>query len=386
MKIIERAEKAYMQREQAKKEMNDLKKEAEKEQEEFEKEWNKLGQLIEKDKQVKDFIKTQEESKGIGQPGVSNQVHNATVIEKQELKSQRQDTLNELTNTEKTLKKQVAQTGWAIARDTANIHLSMAKVQQYEEAFNSIKAATHLNDIDQLVTEFVQAEDHNYSLYKYVGELTNEMDELEEEIKKIREEIDKYRGHGVNNENNREKILDKLNKELQGVELETKEYEKQYNETMKTINSLKIGVSSIFERIGCNTEIVPDLIGATGVTESNMMTYLGVIEQRTNEVLQMYAACQAKGGFDGQQVLALPGSLGANVKDGRVTVKEGEDKINLEAPDLLLLEDDEDRKSDEDDTRRFTIKDFKDKAQKFVKDNFQVYAGKKKPKLLAKVP
>ena len=43
--------------------MNDLKKEAEKEQEEFEKEWNKLGKMIEKDKQVKDFIKTQEENK-----------------------------------------------------------------------------------------------------------------------------------------------------------------------------------------------------------------------------------------------------------------------------------------------------------------------------------
>ncbi len=44
------------------------------------------------------------------------------------------------------------------------------------------------------------------------------MDELEEEIKRIREETDKYRGHGVNNENNREKILDKLNKELNNVE------------------------------------------------------------------------------------------------------------------------------------------------------------------------
>ena len=51
------------------------------------------------------------------------------------------------------------------------------------------------------------------------------MDELEDEIKRIREEIDKYRGHGVNNENNREKILEKLNKELQSTELETKEYE-----------------------------------------------------------------------------------------------------------------------------------------------------------------
>ncbi|CDW83010.1 UNKNOWN [Stylonychia lemnae] len=384
MKIIERAEKAYMQREQAKKEMNDLKKEAEKEQEEFEKEWNKLGQLIEKDKQVKDFIKTQEESKAALQGTIN---HNNTLGDNKDLKSQRQENLNELTNTEKTLKKQVAQTGWGIARDTANIHLSMAKVQQYEEAFNSIKAATHLNDIDQLVTEFVQAEDHNYSLYKYVGELTNEMDELEDEIKRIREEIDKYRGHGVNNENNREKILDKLNKELAATENETKEYDKQYQETMKTINALKIGIQSIFDRIGCNTEVVPELIGATGVTESNMMHYLGVIEQRTNEVLQMYAACQSKGGFDSQQLpsgqLNVP-QIGTNVgpQNNAKSGKDGvaEDKINLDAPDLLYLEDDEERKSDEDDTRRFTIKDFKEKAQKFVKDNFDKYAAKKKPK------
>ena len=51
-----------------------------------------------------------------------------------------------------------------------------------------------------------------------------------------------------------------------------------------------------------------------------------------------------------------------------------------------MLEDDEDRKSDEDDTRRFTIKDFKEKAQKFVKDNFQTYAGKKKLKTQMKTP
>ena len=54
---------------------------------------------------------------------------------------------------------------------------------------------------------------------------------------------------------------------------------------MKTINALKIGIHSIFDRIGCNTEMMPELIGSAGVTESNMMIYLGVIEQRTNEVL-----------------------------------------------------------------------------------------------------
>jgi predicted nucleic acid-binding Zn-ribbon protein len=83
-----------------------------------------------------------------------------------------------------------------------------------------------LNDIDELVNEFTKAEDHNVSLLNYVKDLTSEMDELETDIKNIREEIDKYRGHGVNNENNREKILDKLNKELSGTEEETKEYER----------------------------------------------------------------------------------------------------------------------------------------------------------------
>jgi coiled-coil domain-containing protein 63/114 len=118
----------------------------------------------------------------------------------------------------------------------------MAKVQQYEEAFNSIKQATQLNDIDELVEEFQKAEDHNFSLYEYVKELTGELDQLEDDIKRIKDDIDKYRGHGVNNENNREKILKQLNQELIETENETREYEKQYGDTMKTINALKIGI------------------------------------------------------------------------------------------------------------------------------------------------
>lgn len=118
------------------------------------------------------------------------------------------------------------------------------------------------------------------------------MDELEGEIKTIREEIDKYKGHGVNNEDNRQKIFDKLNKELEMTEEETKTYEKQYSDTVKTLNALKVGIGSIFERIGCNVDEEKDLIGSTGITETNMMSYLGAIEQRTNQILYMYYACQ----------------------------------------------------------------------------------------------
>lgn len=56
-KTIEEAEEAYQAREQAKKDMEMLKKEAEKEQYEFQVEWNKLENLIEKDKQLNDYGK-----------------------------------------------------------------------------------------------------------------------------------------------------------------------------------------------------------------------------------------------------------------------------------------------------------------------------------------
>lgn len=48
-------------------------------------------------------------------------------------------------------------------------------------------------------------------------------------------------------------------------------YEEEYMDTMKTIFSLKIGIKSIFDRIGCNTDQVQEIIGSHGVTESNMI-------------------------------------------------------------------------------------------------------------------
>ena len=47
------------------------------------------------------------------------------------------------------------------------------------------------------------------------------------------------------------------------------------------------GISAIFEQAGCGTPAVRSLLGEGGVTEGNMMQYLGILEQRTNEILQV---------------------------------------------------------------------------------------------------
>lgn len=96
--------------------------------------------------------------------------------------------------------------------------------------------------------------------------------------------------------------LEKIRKQRQ-VKLihitETEETEDEvtdWKRSKQILNKLKIGIQNIFENIGCNNELTQELVGTHEVvTESNLIQYLGIIEMRTNEILQMYAACQSKG-------------------------------------------------------------------------------------------
>lgn len=53
--------------------------------------------------------------------------------------------------------------------------------------------------------------------------------------------------------------------------------------------SLKVGIQHIFNKIGCDVSAMSDMLADSHVTEVNMMQYLGIIEQRTNEILQAWA-------------------------------------------------------------------------------------------------
>ena len=80
---------------------------------------------------------------------------------------------------------------------------------------------------------------------------------------------------------------------------------------MRTINALKAGITSIFNKIGCSNAANRELLGDQGVNESNMLAYLGVIEERANDVLKMYAAHQlSKDGAEGDAVGAGTGAEG----------------------------------------------------------------------------
>ena len=65
----------------------------------------------------------------------------------------------------------------------------LRNVKVIEDAFDQIKQATGISNIDEIVTTFIKAEEQNYSLFNYVNMLNTEFDQLEESNSDIKDQI-----------------------------------------------------------------------------------------------------------------------------------------------------------------------------------------------------
>lgn len=380
--IVRIAGEAYESRGRAQKEMVALKAQADIEQENFEMEWEQLAQLIDKDRRMKDILSAHERERNtakIGDPEMER---------------------------EQKLKKKVATGAWVIAKDKANIHLSMEKVQSYEEAFAKIQKATQITDIDELVDTFINAEDQNFSLFNYVNDLSSEIERLEEGNGVLKTELDTYkkglqrqqdnerirRGslHITNQEagalaatssaligqyssmagdakqnsklskdEQRKEMLKDLAHRLERTERTAVKYEEKHTRSLKTVERLKAGIQALFNKVGCEDSALSEILGLgnSGVTDSNMMQFLGLIEQKVSEYLLTFQEVKARdngyaNAMQMQNDQAYNQQLGYNDQgeysdDGS---NDGYGGINMNDNDML---DDDDVIDDDEDVRPF---------------------------------
>merc|ERR1711959_536471 len=289
--------------------------------------WKDLGRIIEADRQRK---ANKAKVEDIGQRG------EMTVEE------------------EAGMKKKLIKGTWAIARDKASMHVQAEKVQTYEEAFARIMDATNIHSIDELVDTFINAEDKNFTLFNFVNELTSEIEKLEEQIAEIKSEVDKYRGQDVNSDHQRKKILKDLEEKLGRTETKAEQFDAKFAQSTKILSSLKDGIHAIFSNIGCNMNGVSEVLGTGGVTEGNIMTYLGLIEQRANEMLAPHnQVLKAREGEDVRGAVA-PGPQSA----------AGATHINILPPTTGDEYEEEEESDDDDETRPLTREELKARAQK----------------------
>uniref|UniRef100_A0A3Q4N589 Outer dynein arm docking complex subunit 1 n=1 Tax=Neolamprologus brichardi TaxID=32507 RepID=A0A3Q4N589_NEOBR len=164
-----------------------------------------------------------------------------------------------------------------------------------EEAFERIRIATGEENLDQLVTRYIQVEDRNFALFNFVNEQTNEAEALKEEISKIKQDMEQFRVKGLQQERQHRSLLQDIDKQLEGVLSQRKANENRASIISEILDKTKTGVNNIFTKVECDRSAIEDMLGSSsGITENNIMSYLSLVEQKTNELLTVQAFLSTK--------------------------------------------------------------------------------------------
>jgi|UniRef100_A0A7S4CXD5 DNA repair exonuclease SbcCD ATPase subunit len=263
--IIEQSNLYYEERDMATNELQALKSAAEKDMLQYEDHFRELEIMVEADKQLKESLKQSQKSR----PGASAKKDNSVEFNA----SHEEDKLK------KSLNKSTTQ---APPPECENIEEIMAQLME----------ATDIHDTTQLLEKFVTAEEQNFSMYNFVNDLHNEVENLEEGIANLRAEHGKHKGQ--TGDQGRQKTLKDLEDHLARTERTSEEFEDKTRKSEEAINELRGGIEAIFQKLGCSLDEMNEVLGTTQCTESNVMIFLGIIEQRTTELLAQYNTQQAK--------------------------------------------------------------------------------------------
>ena len=130
---------------------------------------------------------------------------------------------------------------------------SSEKLEIYREAFAKIEAATGVKDIDQLVTNFVKAEEKNFALFKFVNEMSNDIEAIEAEIQELQQEVETGMAGPVSAvEEQRRKELKAMVEKKRQILKKTKEVELDYNKSEKQLEFVRNTIHSIFTILECD--------------------------------------------------------------------------------------------------------------------------------------
>jgi chromosome segregation ATPase len=283
------------------------------------------------------------------------------------------------------LKKKVNSGAWGVAKDKVDVQVSIERVQNFEEAFLKIKAATGITDIDELVRTFIKNEDQNFSLFNYVNEQTNEIEKLEEQIQQLKEEEHKYAQESGEDAQQQKAVLKELETKVAATDTAVEKFEAKSVASQRTLEQLKRSIGSMFTRIECDPGPVLSSKAPATVTEANILHYLGLIEQRCNSILQQYTAIQQR--EKGRQASRLdqdddlgPGThVIHSVLGTGPTVPMGQDLIHVNPPKLDDYSDEE-GSDDEGDFRPFSKDELKAKALNRMSRKGQGASGRKSKK------
>nr|XP_011413836.2 coiled-coil domain-containing protein 63 [Crassostrea gigas] len=176
-----------------------------------------------------------------------------------------------------------------------DIDAEKVQIKTLEEAFQRIREATGEDDVDFIVTNFIRRENENFALFQYVNEINDEVEQLHDEIYNMQAEIKQFEKDDIKNEGVRVQMLKDLEEKSDKIRQQREATEEKNVKVKKVLDELRSGVELLFRSIRCDSSVIQDMLGSDNrVTNKNILQYMGIIEQKTMELLQAQQYLQMK--------------------------------------------------------------------------------------------
>ncbi|XP_061188379.1 coiled-coil domain-containing protein 63-like isoform X1 [Saccostrea echinata] len=256
--VVTEASQAYEERDEAQNKMLALKERSEKDMAQHELEMKELDRIIDHDNRLKEFM-------------MFKACERTEYKEEEEAKKKKCSGGDKDTDAEK------------------------LQIKTLEEAFQRIREATGEDSIDVIVKNFIRRENENFALFKYVNEISDEVELLQDEIHSMQKEIKQFEKDDIKNESVRAQMLKDLEEKSEKIRAQKEAAEKKNVLVNKVLDELRSGVGQLFRAIQCDSSVIQEMLGSDDrVTNKNILQYMGIIEQKTMELLQAQQYLQMK--------------------------------------------------------------------------------------------
>jgi len=176
-------------------------------------------------------------------------------------------------------------------------------IKVLSDAFNQIREATGIDNIEEMVTSFIKSEEQHYTLYSYVNTLNTELDSLEERYQYLCDHYEKLKNI-MEQEKNESLIaasqlssqVEELNAEEQKLTEEISGLKKEISEVQDPVEEMIKEFEECLFTLDFNKKLTRDE-GFT-VNEQNIEQYLGELEDYLSSLVTHLATEKGMSVFD----------------------------------------------------------------------------------------
>lgn len=159
----------------------------------------------------------------------------------------------------------------------------------------AILAMLGLSSIEELVQVSQKAEENIFFVYNEIQADNKEYDKLETANKHLERELNDKVTQLENLEGSNDKLKKELENNIYTIQSNIAKYDQKYLKHMDVFNSVSDSLMNLLKNIAVEEYALDQQLLSTGITDRNVQEFLGLIEQRIDDLIQMSKAAVRQG-------------------------------------------------------------------------------------------